>query len=107
MNELKSNSNIFENIKHIDENGREYWSARELQVALKYKEWRNFELVINKAKIACQNSGYSVILCFVGINKTLQMPNGGFKNINDYELSRYACYLIAQNGDSRKIANSS
>jgi len=102
MNKVKSNNSIFESIKRMDENGYEYWYARELQTALKYKEWRNFELVIDKAKMACQNSGYSVILCFVDTNKTLQMPNGGFKNINDYKLSRYACYLIAQNGDSRK-----
>ena len=92
----------FENIKHIDEYGNEYWEARELQKALKYKEWRNFELVINKAKNACKNSNFNVLECFVDINKTSKMPNGGVKKISDYKLTRYACYLIVQNGDPNK-----
>lgn len=102
-NELeKYNQQIFEDIKHIDENGCEYWSARELQQIFGYKEWRKFEGVIEKAKIACENGGYSVSEHFVGADKTSKMPNGGVKKLTDYKLSRYACYLIAQNGDSRK-----
>ena len=94
----------FENIKHIDENGVEFWFARELQIVLEYKEWRKFENVIIKAKEACENSGISVIEHFVGSDKTIKMPKGAEKKINDYRLTRFAGYLIAQNGDSRKKA---
>ena len=98
-----SNSNqTFEDIKHIDENGMEYWYARELQSVLDYKEWRKFENVIKKAKEACKNSNISAFEHFVDTDKTIQMPKGATKNIKDYKLTRYACYLIAQNGDSRK-----
>lgn len=92
----------FESIKHINEYGQEYWLARELQYALEYTEWRNFLTVIDKAKTACENSGQVVDECFVDVNKTSPMPNGGVKRINDIMLSRYACYLIVQNGDPRK-----
>ena len=94
----------FESIKHIDENGIEYWYARELQKILGYKEWRKFEGVIKKAKEACENSNISALEHFVGVDKTSKMPNGGEKIIEDYILTRYAGYLIAQNGDSRKKA---
>ena len=94
----------FESIKHIDENGIEYWYARELQNVLNYKEWRKFENVINKAKEACENSDISVFDHFVDVAKTIKMPKGAEKTIIDYRLTRYACYLIAQNGDSRKKA---
>ena len=103
MNEVKSyNEQTFESIKHIDENGVEFWYARELQTALEYSEWRNFEKVINKAKDACVGAGNSLSGCFVDINKTSAMPNGGVKEILDIKLSRYACYLIVMNGDPRK-----
>ena len=92
----------FEDIKHIDENGLEYWNARELQIVLDYKEWRKFENVINKAKDACEGSNISTLDHFVGADKTIKMPKGAEKTISDYKLTRYACYLIAQNGDSRK-----
>ena len=94
----------FESIKHIDENGIEYWYARELQNVLNYKEWRKFENVINKAKEACENSDISTFDHFVDVAKTIKMPKGAEKTIIDYRLTRYACYLIAQNGDSRKKA---
>ena len=101
--ELKvSNNKTFEDIKHTDENGIEYWHARELQIVLTYKEWRKFENVINKAMKSCENSDISAIEHFVDIDKTIKMPKGASKVIKDYILSRYACYLIAQNGDSRK-----
>ena len=94
----------FESIKHIDENGVEFWYARELMTMLEYKQWRRFEQVIEKAKEACENSNIKVDEHFAGVGKTSKMPNGGKKIIKDYKLTRYACYLIAQNGDSRKKA---
>ena len=92
----------FEDIKHFNEFGEEYWYARELQKVLDYKEWRKFEGVIEKAKIACENSGISGFEHFGGTDKTIKMPKGAEKTVLDYKLTRYACYLIAQNGDSRK-----
>ncbi len=103
MNEIKAYSEqTFESIKHVDENGMEFWYARELQTALEYTEWRNFEKVINKAKDACVGAGNSLSGCFVDVNKTSAMPNGGVKELLDIKLSRYACYLIVMNGDPRK-----
>ena len=102
MNDLEKNNEAFENIKHVDENGIEFWYARELQGVLDYKEWRKFENVIKKAIDACENSDISSFDHFVGTDKMIQMPKGATKNIKDYKLTRYACYLIAQNGDSRK-----
>lgn len=93
---------VFENIKHTFEDGMEYWNARELQNVLEYTDWRNFLKVIDKAKIACENSGISVEEHFVDVNKSSPMPNGGTRIIDDIQLSRYACYLIMQNGDPRK-----
>lgn len=91
----------FENIKHTDENGVEFWYARELQPILEYKEWRNFIQVIDKAKIACENAGNPVTTNFVDVNKIVKLPLGE-RRIPDYKLTRYACYLIVQNGDPRK-----
>ena len=102
MKDMDKNNKKFENIKHIDENGIEYWNARELMIILEYKQWRRFENVINKAKETCKNSDISVIEHFANIGKTIKMPKGAEKIISDYKLTRYACYLIAQNGDSRK-----
>ena len=102
MNELKNiNETIFESIKHIDEFGSEYWGARELQKALDYTQWRNFELVINKAKKACINSNYQANDHFADISKIVK-AGAVNKTIKDYKLSRYACYLIVQNSDPRK-----
>ena len=84
------------------QNGVEYWMARDIQKLLDYTEWRNFLLVIDKAKIACMNSGQSISDHFVDVNKTIPMPKGAEKDIQDIMLTRYACYLIAQNGDPRK-----
>lgn len=92
----------FEDIKHTKEDGTEYWSARELGPALEYTKWENFHKVIRRAMIACENSGRSVDECFPEVRKTSNMPKGGTKPLVDYELSRYACYLIVQNGDPRK-----
>ena len=98
----KINNNSFESIKHIDEYGNEYWFARELQKILEYKEWRNFIIVIDKAKTACLNSNEIVEDHFVDVNKMVKIGSSTCRELNDYKLSRYACYLIAQNGDSRK-----
>ena len=102
MKEIDENSTSFENIKHIDENGVEFWYARELMKILEYNKWENFEKVINKAKDACKNSGISVFEHFIDVNKLSKRANNAEVEIKDYELTRYACYLIAQNGDSRK-----
>ena len=93
---------LFESIKHINKLGNEFWYARELQFALEYTEWRNFSKVIEKAIIACKNSKNNVSDHFVDVNKTIEMPKSATKEIVDYELSRYACYLIVQNADPRK-----
>ena len=94
----------FESIKHINEYGQEYWSARELMPVLEYVEWRKFKNAINRAMEACEASDNEASLHFVGAAKTSPMPNGGFKEVPDFHLSRYACYLIAMNGDPRKQA---
>ena len=96
------NNQTFEDIKHINEDGIEYWYARELQKVLNYKEWRKFENVINKAKEACKNTDVSVFKHFVDVDKLSKRANNAEVVIKDYKLTRYACYLIAQNGDSRK-----
>jgi len=96
------NNKVFDSIKHIDENGNEYWEARELQKVLKYKEWRNFKKVLDKAMIACKLSNNKVNEQFVEFNKPVKGGNGNIQNVIDYKLSRYACYLIVQNGDPKK-----
>lgn len=83
--------------------GVECWSARELQGLLGYSKWENFEKVIQKAKDACRNAGEEVVYHFPDIRKTIPMPKSAEKEIDDILLTRYACYLIAQNGDSRKV----
>lgn len=94
--------NLFESIKRVNEYGQEFWYAREMQKVLEYTEWRNFLKVIAKARDACENSGMPVNECFVEVNKTSPMPHGGTKPLDDVMLSRYACYLIAMNGDPSK-----
>ena len=102
MKKLDKNNKTFENIKHIDEFGDEYWYARELMPILQYSNWQNFEKIINKAKASCGNSDISIIDHFTDVNKMVQIGSGAYREQIDYKLSRYACYLIAQNGDSRK-----
>jgi DNA-damage-inducible protein D len=89
------------------QDGVEYWLARDLQILLGYNEWRNFLKVIDKAKIACESSRQNCINHFVDVNKMVKLRSGSERSIDDITLTRYACYLIAQNGDPRKpeIAN--
>jgi len=96
----KNNEKVFETIKHIDENGNEYWEARELQQILGYKEWRYFLSVIEKAQIACSQSNNSISFHF-GVNTKIVKTGVSFKTIIDYKLSRYACYLIVQNANPK------
>ena len=103
MNKLEtSNNTTFESIKHIDEEGKEFWYARELMPLLEYTKWQNFSKVIDKAKIACEQSNNNALEQFTDVSKPIIGGNGNIQNSIDYKLSRYACYLIAQNGDSRK-----
>ena len=102
MQKIDKNNKSFEDIKHIDENGVEFWYARELMKILEYNKWENFEKVINKAKDACENSGISVFEQFPDVRKLAKRANNTEIEIKDYKLTRYACYLILQNGDSRK-----
>lgn len=92
----------FESIKHINDYGQEFWYARELQIALEYKQWRRFCGVIDKAKEACKNSGYTISDHFADIGKMVDIGSSAHREIQDFELSRYACYLIVMNGDSSK-----
>lgn len=93
---------VFEKIKHLDENEIEFWYARDLQVVLEYKEWRNFTKVIDKAKDACINSNFSISDHFERIDKTIELGSTTTRKIEDIKLTRYACYLIVQNSDPRK-----
>ena len=94
----------FDDIKHINEFGNEYWEARELMLVLGYLKWGNFKKVIDKAKITCEISNNQVNEHFANVGKVLNVGNNAKMNIEDYHLSRYACYLIVQNADSRKKA---
>ena len=92
---------LFESIRHVNKYGQEFWYARDLQIALEYTEWRNFCKVIEKAKEACRGSNNTVSDHFVDVNKIVN-AGATSKDIGDIQLSRYACYLIVQNGDPRK-----
>lgn len=98
----KYNEQIFENIKHVNEYGQEFWYARDLQVALEYETWRSFQKVILKAQNACENADNNVSDHFVDVSKMVNLGSGSQREIGDYMLSRYACYLIVMNGDPRK-----
>ncbi len=103
MNDIeKYGEQIFENIKHVDDNGNEYWSARELMPLLEYSKWENFHKVIKRAMIACEASNNKVNDYFPEVRKSIISGKGRQSFIIDYHLSRYACYLIVQNANPSK-----
>ena len=103
MSELvKYSEQTFESIKHVNECGEEYWLARELQLVLEYAQWRRFSDAIERAKLACKNSGFAVEDHFADVGKMVDIGSGAERQIDDVMLSRYACYLIVMNGDPRK-----
>ncbi len=103
MNGLKEyTEKLFEDIKHIDENGNEYWIARELMIVLEYKRWDKFCNVIENAKISCKKSNYIIENHFSQVGRMVEIGSKTSRNIIDFKLSRYACYLIVQNSDPRK-----
>lgn len=95
MSELvKYSEQTFESIKHVNEYGEEYWLARELQPVLEYAQWRRFSDAIERAKLACKNSGFTVEDHFADVGKMVDIGSGAERQIDDVMLSRYACYLI-------------
>jgi len=96
------NQTVFEQIKRLDENKNEYWTARDLSSVLEYSEYRHFKPVIDKAKEACKNSGYEVQHHFEDILDMIELGKGAKREIENVKLSRYACYLIVQNADPAK-----
>ena len=103
MNEIKEyTEKIFEDIKHIDENENDYWLARELQNVLGYHQWRSINELIERAKVACRESKYSIEDHFAVQSKMIKLAKGATRNVIDYKLSRYACYLIVMNGNPQK-----
>ncbi len=96
------NQTVFEKIKNINENGQEFWYARDLQEVFEYKKWGNFARVIDKAKTACANSNNSIQDHFADVGKMVTLGSGSQREIDEIILSRYACYLIVQNADPRK-----
>lgn len=97
-----SGSVSFEDLKKRNEHGAEFWSARELQPLLGYSQWRRFEEAIKRATISCEKSGNNPDHHFAGAGKMVELGSGSVRNVENYHLSRFACYLIAQNGDPRK-----
>ena len=103
MSNLQANEyKNFEDIKRTKEDGTEFWYARELSEVLQYKKWENFAKVIDRAKLACQNSGFEINDHFPEVRKMVEIGSNTTRELLDYELSRYGCYLIVQNGDPRK-----
>ena len=103
MNEIKEyTEKVFEDIKHIDEDGNEYWLARELMSILEYSKWERFSNAIDNAKIACKKSDYDINDHFPGVGKMVPIGSKTKRKIMNYKLSRYVCYLIVQNADPRK-----
>jgi len=102
MSHLKAKEyKSFEAIKHLSEDGNEFWYARELAMVLEYVQWRNFAKVLDRAMLSCKNSGYTIFDHFAEVSKIVE-AGATSKPVIDFQLTRYACYLIVQNGDPRK-----
>lgn len=99
---IEQHHETFEDIRHLDEEGNEYWLARELAPVLEYVQWRNFVGVISRSKISCEKAGYQVSDHFADISKMINIGKNAERKVEDIVLSRYACYLIVQNGDPSK-----
>jgi DNA-damage-inducible protein D len=106
-NQLSQHHTTFENIRQTDADGHEFWSARDLAPLLEYQDWRNFTQVVDKARLACEHSGRPVADHFGDVTKMVPIGSGAHRSVPDVRLSRYACYLVVQNGDASKpvIAN--
>lgn len=102
LDDSKFGTQSFEELKKINQYGAEYWSARDLQPLLGYSQWRRFEQAIKRAKASCEQSGNPQYYHFAGAGKPIPGGKGAVQTVDDYHLSRFACYLIAQNGDPRK-----
>ena len=101
-NQPAMGNNAFEALKKLNEHSAEFWSARDLQPQLGYAQWRRFEDAIKRATISCEQSGNRPDYHFANVGKMIIVGKGGEREVDDHHLSRFACYLIAQNGDPRK-----
>ena len=99
---MRYSDQTFEDIKHIDEDGQEFWYARELQRVLEYAQWRYMKEAVERARVACENSGWNPDNHFAEVRKMVPIGSGAERAVEDYMLSRFACYLVVMNGDPRK-----
>lgn len=99
---MKYSDQTFEDIKHINEDGQEFWYARELQHVLEYSQWRYMKETVERARLACENSGLNPDDHFAEVRKMVTIGSGAERAVEDYMLSRFACYLVVMNGDPRK-----
>ena len=104
---MKYSDQTFEDIKHINEDGQEFWYARELQHVLEYAQWRYMKETVERARLACENSGLNPDDHFADLRKMVPIGSGAERAVEDYMLSRFACYLVVMNGDPRTFLHTS